>query len=245
MVSSFQVHLPTPRAELVGFFVHSGRQRFFALQALFGRISADVLSDLHAAELRAAHTAEMGRLGRGGRQCLVVVRPGTFRIQRKAKLVLPAELETGAGQRVVPRLGTRMALSEIGGMGSDFVDDHAFLDVVLVGQAEVLFGCDVAEHGGAVPTDHCRTDGRGDVVVAWGDVGRQGTKRVKGSFMATSHFSVDVFLNHVQGDMAGPFDHDLDVVFPGDAGQLPQGLQLGKLGRVVGIGDGPRPQPIA
>ena len=45
--------------------------------------------------------------------------------------------------------------------------------------------------------------------------------------------------------MAGAFDHDLDVVLPRFGGQFAQGVQLGKLGFVVGIGNAAGAQAVA
>ena len=45
--------------------------------------------------------------------------------------------------------------------------------------------------------------------------------------------------------MAGALDHHLHAVLPGDLGQLAQGLQLGELGRVVGVGDAAGAQAVA
>ena len=47
------------------------------------------------------------------------------------------------------------------------------------------------------------------------------------------------------GTWPGPFDHDLDVVPPGDLGQFTQCLQFGELRFVVGVGDRTRAQPVA
>src|SRR5690606_5051419 len=63
-----------------------------------------LLADLHRAELRAAHRAEVRGLGRLGREGLVVVLAGPVRVEREVELVLPAELEPRLRQRVVPGL---------------------------------------------------------------------------------------------------------------------------------------------
>jgi hypothetical protein len=55
-------------------------------------------------------------------------------------------------------LGAGVALGEVGGVGGDLVGDHALLDVLAVGQAEVLLGRDVAEHRRADGADHRRAD---------------------------------------------------------------------------------------
>ena len=54
-----------------------------------------------------------------------------------------------------------------------------------------------------------------------------------------------VFFHALQRYMAGAFDHDLDVVFPRFGGQFAQGVQLGKLGFVVGIGNAAGTKAIA
>src|SRR5690606_40668859 len=85
---------------------------------------------------------------------------------------------------VVADLRARVTLGQIGGVGGQLVRDDAFLDVVLVGQAQVLLGRHVAEHGRAVPADLRGADARGDVVVARSDVGGQRAQRVERRFLA-------------------------------------------------------------
>jgi hypothetical protein len=89
-------------------------------------------------------------------------------------------------ERVVADLRAGVALGEVGGVGGELVGDDAFLDVVLVGQAEVFLGRDVAEHGGAVPADHGGADAAGDVVVARRDVGGQRAEGVERGFACTA-----------------------------------------------------------
>jgi hypothetical protein len=45
--------------------------------------------------------------------------------------------------------------------------------------------------------------------------------------------------------MARAFDHHLTAMIPGDFRQLAQGFQLGKLGAVIGVGDGAGAQAVA
>ena len=52
-------------------------------------------------------------------QRLVMEGAGRFRVEREVELVLPAEFEAGARQRVVADFCRRMPLGEIGGMGGD------------------------------------------------------------------------------------------------------------------------------
>src|SRR5712691_11793262 len=77
--------------------------------AVAGGVVAHVLGDLHRAEVRPAHGAEVGELGALGRQRLVVELARGLRVEREVELVLPAELEAGLTERVVPlaRAGAR------------------------------------------------------------------------------------------------------------------------------------------
>ena len=139
----------------------------------------------------------------------------------------------------------RVALGQIGGVGCELVGDDSDLDVVAVGEAEVLLGRDVAEHRGAVHGDHRGTDGRRDVVVGRRDVGGERAERVERRLVAPLLLQVHVLLDLVHGYVAGAFDHRLHVVAPRHLRQLAQRLQLGQLRLVVGVGDRPGPQPVA
>ncbi len=187
----------------------------------------------------------MGGLGRLGGQGLIVELPGRLRIEGEVELVVPAKLEPGLAQGVVPILSAGVALGQVGRVGGDLVGDHPGLDVVSIGQAEVLFGGDVAEHGAAVAADHRGADGRGDVVVARSDVRGQGPQRVKRRLVAVLELLGHVLFDLVHGHVARTLDHDLDIVLPRDLGELPQGPQLAELGLVVGVGDRSWAQAVA
>jgi hypothetical protein len=150
-----------------------------------------------------------------------------------------------ARERASSRSRARVALGEVGGVGRDAIGDQALLDVLFVGQAEMLLGGHVAEERRAVPGDHRRADRRGDVVVARGDVGDERPQGVERRLVADLHLPIDVLLDQVHGDVAGALDHHLAAVVPGDLGQLAQGRQLGELGLVVGVGDRAGAQAIA
>ena len=83
------------------------------------------------------------------------------------------------------------------------------------------------------------------MVVARRDVGRERAQRIEGRFLAGLQLFLHVDLDHVHGHVARAFDHDLDVVPPGDLGQFAQRLQFGKLRLIVGVGNGARAQPVA
>ena len=106
------------------------------------------------------------------RQGLVVVGARGVGVEANVELVLPTEVEARPREGVVAHLRGRMALGEIARMGGDAVGDDAHLHIVPVGQAQMLLGGDVAEHGATEPADHRRANARGDVVIARRDVGR-------------------------------------------------------------------------
>ena len=138
----------------------------------------------------------MRRLRRLLRQRRVVVGDRGDGVKREVELVAPAELEARLGQRVVAQLRARVALGEVGRVGRDLVRNDALLDVVAVGQAEVLLGRDVAEQRGARGANRRGADRARDVVVPRGDVSGQGAQRVEGRLRAP----VELFL-HVLGDL--------------------------------------------
>ena len=110
---------------------------------------------------------------------------------------------------------------------------------------QVLLRRDVAEHRGAVPADHRGADRRRDVVVAWRDVGRERPERVERRFIAPFELLLHVLADEVHGHVAGPFVHDLHVVFPRDARELALRLELSELRFVVRVGDRSGPEPVA
>ena len=139
----------------------------------------------------------------------------------------------------------RVALGEVGGVRGDLVGDDAFLDVVAVGQAEVLLRRHVAEHGAAEPADHGGADAGGDVVVAGRDVGGERAERVERRLAAFLELLVHVDLDLVHRHVAGAFDHHLAALLPGDLRQLAERFQFGELRAVVGVRDRAGAQAVA
>jgi hypothetical protein len=160
-------------------------------------------------------------------------------------LVFPAEFESGAGERVVAPLSGGMALGEVGGVGGDLVGDDADFDIVAIGQAEVFFRRDVAEHGGAEPADHRGADGRGDVVIAGGDVGGERARACRRAPRRTIRAACHVLVDLVHRHVAGAFDHDLDTPCSQAIGEFAEDIELGELRFVVGVGDGAGAQAVA
>ncbi len=179
-----------------------------------------------------------------GRQGLVVELARRLGVQSEVELVLPAELEPGLRQRVVPETRARVSLGEIRRVRRDLVGDDAVFHVLLVRQAQVLLGRHVAEHRRAEPSDHGRADRRRDVVVARRDIGHEGAEGVEGRLVADRELLLDVLLDPVHRDVARPFDHDLAVLRPGLRRQLAQRLELRELRRVVGVGRRARAETV-
>ncbi len=94
-------------------------ERLFLGDALFGGVFADVFGDLHRAEVRAAHGAEVGGLGAVLREGFVVELAGGDGVEAEVELVFPAELEAGLAEGVVAVLGAGMAFGEVGGVGGE------------------------------------------------------------------------------------------------------------------------------
>src|SRR5690606_25867978 len=92
------------------------------------------------------HGAEMRDLVRFLGQRPVVKLARTFRIKREVELVLPAELETRPGKRIIAELRCRMSLRKIGGMRGDLVGDDTFLHILPVRQSEMLLRRHIAKH---------------------------------------------------------------------------------------------------
>ena len=158
-------------------------------------------------------------------------------IEREGELFLPVEGVARVADGIVAIAGAGAVAGDVRSVGGDLVGDHAVLHVLLIGEAQVLLGRDVAEHAGAVPADERRADGAGDVVVAGRDVGNERAQRIEGRSEAVLDFLVDLLLDLVERDVARAFDHDLDVALPGFGGELAEGLQLGELGLVRRVGD--------
>src|ERR1700687_955543 len=191
-----------------------------ALGLIVAAFGVGQLSDIHGTEFRSAHGAELSFFVKIIGKRFVMHGFGGFGIERKLKLFIPIEEEAGITESVIAITRTGTMASNVGSMGGNFVGDNALLHVLGIGQAEVLLGSDVAKHGSAVPADHGGSDSAGDVVVAGGDVDDQRAEGIERRFVAPFHFLVDLFLDFVERDVAGTFDHDLHIVLPGFFGEF-------------------------
>ena len=93
-------------------------------------------------------------------------------VERQIKLIVPAEIEPRAAQRIIAQLRAGMTFRQIGCVGCNFIGDNAGFHVVAVRQTEMLLRGDIAQHRRAEPADHRRANRRSDMVVARRDVGR-------------------------------------------------------------------------
>ena len=182
----------------------------------------------------------MGLFGQGP----VMELPGFIGVQGQVELIFPAKFKARLGQGVVPDLRRRMTLRQVGRMGCYFIGNDPVFHVILIGQSQVFFWRDVAQHRGTVPADHGRADSRGDVIVTGSDIGRQRPQGIKRRLGTAFQLFFHVFPDHVHGNMTGTFDHHLHVVLPGYLRQLAKGLQFRILGGITGIRNRTRTQPV-
>ena len=82
------------------------------------------------------------------------------------------------------------------------------------------------------------------MVVAGRDVNHQRTQRVKRRFVAPFHFQVHLFFDLVHRNVAGTFDHHLNIMPPGLFRKFTENFQFGELRFVAGICDASRAQAV-
>src|ERR1044071_4613012 len=87
--------------ELGGLLLQPFGERGLLVELVFRGVVPDLLRDLHGAEVRAAHRAEVRELGALLRERLVVVLARDLGVEGEVELILPAELEAGLRERVV------------------------------------------------------------------------------------------------------------------------------------------------
>ena len=138
-----------------------------------------------------------------------------------------------------------MPFGQVGRVRCQLIGDDSRAHVVPVGQCQVLLGGDVAEHGRAQPADLCRSDGRRDVVVARCYVRHQRPQGVEGGSVAAADLPLHVLLYLVKGHVSRSLDEGLHILLPRPLHQFAQGIQLRKLGFIVGIGYGAGAKAVA
>src|SRR5699024_1043448 len=194
--------------------------------------------------VHAAHRAELAAHGTGVVVLGGAVGPdglGRLGVEGAGPLGLPVQGAAGVAHPVVDLPGPAHPLGDVGGVGGDAAGDDALLDVLQVGQSQMLGGGDVAQDSCAVHGGDGPANGRGDVVGAGGDVGGQGAQRIEGRALADRLLHLHTGGDLVAGDMAGAFHQDLHVLFPGAAGQFAQPDQLVDLADVGGVGQAAGP----
>ena len=158
-------------------------------------------------------------------------------VEGAGELCIPVEDAAGVAHLVVDVPGVGDALCDVGGVGGDLGSHDALLDVVHIGQSQMLGRGDVAQEGCAAHGRDSAADGSSDVVIAGGDVGDEGAEDVERCAHADGLLDLHVGGDLVQRHMARAFHHDLDVVRPGPLGQLAQTHQLFDLADVGGVGE--------
>src|ERR1700733_13300910 len=104
-----------------------GLRREPGFDLLARRELANLFGELHRAEFRPAHRAEVRELGAVGGQRLVMELLRGVGIERQMELISPSKFEPRLGQRVVAELSAGMALREIFCVRCDLVRDPASL----------------------------------------------------------------------------------------------------------------------
>src|SRR5579885_3301157 len=133
----------------------------------------------------------------------------------------------------------------ISGVSGNLVGQYTLFDVFGVRQSEMLLWRDITQHRGAVPTDHGRADRAGDVVITRSNVDYERPERIERRFVTYFHLFFDLEFNLVHGNVAGAFNHHLNIMFPGLLRQIAQHLQFSKLSGVAGVADRAGPQAVA
>src|SRR5689334_16944299 len=100
--------------ELGGLLLHPFGEGGLLVELVLRGVVPDLLCNLHRAEVRAAHRAEVRELGPLLRQRLVVVLARDLWVEGEVELVFPAELEARLRERVVAQLRARMTLRQVG-----------------------------------------------------------------------------------------------------------------------------------
>mmetsp|Transcript_10070 Transcript_10070/g.13128 ORF Transcript_10070/g.13128 Transcript_10070/m.13128 type:complete len:210 (-) Transcript_10070:169-798(-) len=169
---------------------------------------------------------------------------GSDRVQGQIELIIPTEFKSRLGQRVIAILSSGQTLGQVSCMGSDFVSNDTSLNIITVGETQMLLGSDVTEHGSSKGGNVGSTNSRGNVIITWCDIRSKRTKSVEGCLHTPFKLVSHIFRNLVEGDMSRTFIHDLDILFPGTFGQFTLSPEFSELSLVVGIVDGTRAKSV-
>ena len=138
-----------------------------------------------------------------------------------------------------------MTFGQVRCVGRNFIGNHPRFDILSVREPEMLLGRHITQHGAAEPADHGRPDTGRNMVITGSNIGRQRPERIERSLMAGGKLLFHIGLDEVHRHMARAFDHGLNLVLPGNGGQLAQGFQLAELRFVVGVGKRAGTQAVA
>ena len=104
------VNLSALLLELLRHLLHACVHRFFLIYIVLLSILSELLSDAHWAKLRPTHGAEVCCLGWLLRQCCIMEKASSDGIQGQVELVIPPELKSSCGKRVIPLLSVWVTL---------------------------------------------------------------------------------------------------------------------------------------
>ena len=155
-------------------------------------------------------------------------------VEGTGELCVPVQHTAGVAHLVVDVPGVGDALGDVGGVGGDLGGHDALLDVVHIGQSQMLGGGDIAQESRTAHGCDSAADGSGDVVITGGNVGDDGAEDIEGRAHADGLLDLHVGGDLIQGHMARAFHHDLNIVRPSPLGQLAQTDQLFDLADVGG-----------
>ena len=205
----------------------------------------DILRDLVGAEFWAAHRAEFRFLEDILWQCLVMVLFGAIRVEAELELPVPVEAVTRITHLIVDLPGIRTATGNIRCMGCNLIGDDSLPDIGGVGKPKMLFGGDIAEHTGAMPSANRCTDRGRDMVIPRRYIRDQRPQYIERGFVAIFALQFHISLYLIERHMPRAFDHHLDIFFPGSECQFAQNFQFGKLRIVTGIVEASRSETVA
>mmetsp|Transcript_19699 Transcript_19699/g.32322 ORF Transcript_19699/g.32322 Transcript_19699/m.32322 type:complete len:290 (+) Transcript_19699:94-963(+) len=183
-------------------------------------ILAHILCNLHTAELRSTHGAEVARFGCIRVKSFIVEGTGRHRVQSKVELIVPTELKAGLGQGIVTSLGSRELLGQVSSMSSNLVSNDSSLDIVTIGETQVLLGCNVAKHCSSQRSNVGSSNGRGDMIISWSNISCKGSKGVEGCLVTPIKLIAHVFRNLMERDVTGSLVHYLNILLPSTTSEL-------------------------
>src|SRR5690606_25969040 len=99
-------------------------------------------------------------------------------------------------------------------MCRNLVGDASLLDVVLLGEPEMLFGRHITQHARAMITGRCCTNRAGDVIITGENICHQGPQNIEGGPMTKAPLQLHIVFDLVEGNVPWSLDHHLATISP-------------------------------